>query len=74
MKLFEKNVGNTDRLLRFVLAVVLAAAGYFMLSEPLNYAAYAVALILLFTGTTRSCGAYTVLGINTMEKAEKPKK
>jgi len=68
MKLFEKNVGNTDRMLRYVLAVVCIFIGYFLLAAPLSYVAYFLALVLLITGTTRSCGAYSVLGINTMEK------
>jgi len=75
MKLFEKNIGDADRVLRFLVAVVFAAAGYLMLQAPLSYVAYLVALVLIFTGATRSCAAYSVIGISTMAKQEKtPKK
>lgn len=72
MKLFEKNIGNTDRMVRFALALVFVGAGVFLLQEPLNYIAYLLALVMIFTGATRSCGAYTLIGINTLEK--KPSK
>jgi hypothetical protein len=71
MKFLEKNVGNTDRVIRFVLAVVFLASGLFMLAAPLSYVAYLLAAIMLFTGAMRTCGAYSVLGISTVEKQAK---
>ncbi|MCI0503357.1 DUF2892 domain-containing protein [Candidatus Micrarchaeota archaeon] len=73
MKFLEKNVGKTDRIVRVVLGVVVAALGFTYLAAPLSYVAYLIALILLFTGAYGTCGLYTLVGINTSEKpAEKP--
>jgi hypothetical protein len=61
----EKNIGKTDKLIRLVLAVVFAVAGYM-------YSAwwYILSVILLFTVLTGFCMPYKWLGINT----NKPKK
>ena len=65
---FEPNVGDMDRMARFVLAAVLIVVGFLFLAAPLSYVAYVIAIILIATGATRRCGLYTVAGINTMEK------
>ncbi|GEM_PF-701178 len=67
-----KTVGNTDRMIRYVVAAVLAVAG-FLLTFPMNIVAYLVALILLVTGYTKTCALYSILGINTLEKGKKTK-
>ena len=74
MKLFEKNVGQVDRIVRLVAGVVLAVAGYAYLSAPLNYVAYLLAVIMLFTGAMGTCTLYSLLGINTGGKAAPAKK
>lgn len=76
MGFFDKNVGNADRTVRLVLAYVLVGVGVFLLVPPLNYAAFVLAIILAFTAATRFCGAYPLLGINTLGKAaaQKPAK
>jgi hypothetical protein len=68
MNLFVKNVGDADRAVRLALAIVLVVAGIFLFSPPWTYVIFLVALIATLTAYTRSCGAYTVLGVSTMEK------
>ncbi len=70
MKLLEKNVGKTDRLVRFVLGLLLFAAGAFYLGSPLAYAAYFVGLILIATGALGTCALYSLLKFTTLEPGE----
>ncbi len=65
---FGITVGNTDRMIRYVAAVILFVAGIFFLGSPLDLVAYLVALILVVTGYTKTCALYSILGINTLEK------
>lgn len=67
----KKNEGNTDRIIRFILAVVFGAAGYFYLTGTLAIVAYVLAVIMLFTALTGFCGLYTLLHINTCKKCHK---
>lgn len=62
----KANVGNTDRLIRIVIAAILA--GLYMagvVSGTLGTVVLVVAIVLLFTSLFRFCGAYTLFGINT---------
>jgi hypothetical protein len=70
MKLFEKNVGKTDRIVRFVLGLLLFAAGAFYLGSPIAYAAYFVGLILIATGALGTCALYSLLKFTTLEPGE----
>ncbi len=70
MKLFQKNVGKTDRIVRFVLGLILFAAGAFYLGSPLAYAAYFIGLILIATGALGTCALYSLLNFNTLEPGE----
>lgn len=47
----EKNVGETDRVIRFVIGLVLVGTGLFVIYEAL----------------TGWCGLYQMLGINTRD-------
>jgi uncharacterized membrane protein HdeD (DUF308 family) len=67
MKLLEKNVGKTDRIVRLVLGIAAAGGGYIALSEPLSYIVMLVGLVLIVTGALGTCGLYTVLGVNTCQ-------
>lgn len=62
----KKNIGNTDRLIRFAVAAVLAIA-YVMgwVSGWMGTAALILAVVLAATGLMRFCALYTLLGINT---------
>ncbi|MFB6190200.1 MAG: DUF2892 domain-containing protein [Candidatus Nanohaloarchaea archaeon] len=67
----ETNVGDTDRLVRLALGVVLvavSAAGfleYVALSPVVAGVVGLVGVVLLATGYTRSCALYQVLGMST---------
>lgn len=55
-----RNVGNTDRIIRFVLGIAVIAAGFYF--QP-----WLGALGLIFVGTAlvNWCPIYAVFGINT---------
>lgn len=66
-----KNVGDTDRLARIVLGAILGTVSLAILggaveAAPVISAVLGVlALILLVTGATSTCGLYSALGIST---------
>lgn len=62
----KKNVGNIDKIIRIILAIIIAALGFY-------YQTWwgLLAIIPLFTAFTSFCGLYPILGINTRkEKTE----
>ncbi|UIJ72558.1 DUF2892 domain-containing protein [Aurantimonas sp. HBX-1] len=66
MALFRTaNVGPTDRVVRIVLAAVVAFAAYAYLAAPWSYVGYAVAVILVATAAVRFCPAYALVGAST---------
>ena len=56
----QKNVGNTDRMIRIIAGIIILAVGAY-------YGSWwgLVGLIPLFTGLTQSCLLYNMLGIDT---------
>jgi hypothetical protein len=54
------NVGNTDKVIRLFLAVVIGALGFYFKSWW-----GLVAIVPLMTGLTSVCPLYTILGLNT---------
>lgn len=56
----QKNVGNTDRMIRIIAGIIILALGAY-------YGSWwgLVGLVPLFTGITQSCVLYKMLGINT---------
>ncbi len=74
MKLFVKNVGSIDRLVRIIAGAVLFYAALAMLQAPLSYIVGLVGIALLITAAVGTCTLYTLLGINTGGKAAKGKK
>lgn len=62
-----KNIHPLDRWCRFALAIVLAQLGFFWLSGPGQWAAYAAAFILAGTAWVRFCPIYRMLGIGTAQ-------
>ena len=62
----KKNMGNTDRIIRTVVAVV-AAVLYFTgtISGVLGMALLVVALIFLATSLVSTCPIYTLTGLRT---------
>ncbi len=63
----KKNVGNADKLLRVIIALVATYFAYTKAFDPswITYVLYAVAIILLFTVLTGSCPCYSMLGKST---------
>ncbi|MBP8156294.1 MAG: DUF2892 domain-containing protein [Leadbetterella sp.] len=62
----KANMGSTDRVIRIVLAVVLAAL-YFsgVISGTLGIVLVVVAAVFALTSLVSFCPLYTLLGINT---------
>lgn len=62
----KKNVGNTDRIIRIVLAVVLAVLYFTGITKgALGIALIIVAIVFLLTSFIRFCPLYTIFGIKT---------
>lgn len=74
MKLFEKNVGGIDRIVRLALGLALLGAGYIFVAAPLSYVVMLLGLVLLLTGIMRTCLLYNLVGVNTAEKKPEKKK
>lgn len=67
----ERNVGSADALVRVLLGAVLGIASLAILGDYVDAAAILspvlglVAVVLLATGLTNTCGLYSVLGVRT---------
>lgn len=62
----NKNIGNMDKGIRVLLAIVVALLYYFDVIEgTLAYILMAVAIVLLVTSLINFCPLYKILGINT---------
>lgn len=64
--IMKQNMGNIDKVIRLIIAVILASL-YFtgVATGTLGIALIVVAGVLLITTITGFCGLYTILGINT---------
>jgi hypothetical protein len=61
-----KNVGSTDKIIRYALAVVALYFAYTgAIASPWNYLLYVVALIMVVTAVTGVCPLFSLFGINT---------
>jgi len=62
----KKNVGKTDKMIRVILALLLAVLVITGVVEgTLSIVLVVAAAILLFTSFMSFCGLYTLLGIST---------
>jgi hypothetical protein len=62
----KTNMGGTDRVIRFLVAVAIALLVYFdMVSGTLAYILLAVAGIFVLTSLVSFCPLYAVFGLNT---------
>lgn len=62
----KKNMGNTDKVIRILIAIAIALLYYFNVIEgSLAYVLMAVAIIFLLTSLISFCPLYKILGINT---------
>ena len=59
----EKNVGKTDKIIRYILAAIFLYLGY-----AYSFWFYVLAAIFIFTAITGSCWIYTLFKINTNKK------
>lgn len=67
MKLFQHNMGKTDRIIRMVIGVLLIANVFVALQHPIGW----LGVVLLVTGITGICPIYSLLNIETKSTAEK---
>ena len=61
----NQNVGSTDRLIRIVLGLILAVAGFFFVHGTLGLILGIVGLVLLVTGALSWCPLYIPFKIST---------
>jgi len=68
----KKNVGNVDRIIRIVIAILVAVL-YFtnVISGTAGIVLLVVAGVLLITALVGSCGLYTLFGISTCKVEKK---
>jgi type IV secretory pathway TrbD component len=61
----KQNIGNTDRIIRFVIGIVIIALGFV-------YQSWwgLIGLVLLVTATIKFCPPYALLGISTCATKE----
>lgn len=69
----QKNVGSTDKLIRYVLSALLVVTGILLLNQMLwlSIALFVFALVLTGTALFSFCGLYTLFGINTCKLEKK---
>ncbi|MGM0549110.1 MAG: YgaP family membrane protein [Bacillota bacterium] len=58
-----RNVGQVDKWLRIIIGIILLAMFFF--GQGNSYAFLIFGIIALYTGLTRNCMLYKILGINT---------
>jgi len=66
---FQKNVGSTDKTIRLVVGLLLAAFGIFgaSLSTTIGILALVVGLVLIVTGLVNFCPLFKILGISSFK-------
>lgn len=62
----KKNMGNTDKGIRILIALVIALLYFFNVIEgTLAYVLMAIAIVFLVTSFVNFCPLYTLIGVNT---------
>ncbi len=70
----EQNVGELDRTARIALGAIAGGASLAILGGIISTSSLAaavlgiVSVVLFVTATTRTCGAYSLIGVNTCER------
>lgn len=59
------NVGGADRIIRFLIGVILILAGWYMLEGNARTLAIVIGAVVIFTALVRRCLLYYPLGIST---------
>jgi len=65
------NVGTTERIIRFVVALGLMAWAFLGLEGTPRYIVFGLAFVPLLTALFRFCPLWVALGINTCKEAQK---
>jgi hypothetical protein len=68
--MFDRNMGSTDRVIRLILAIVIAVFSFVLELYPL----IVVSVLLLFTVLTSFCGIYRLFGLTTCKTDLEEKK
>jgi hypothetical protein len=66
-KLFSRNTGNVDRIIRVVVGALLVGNVFVGLQTVLGW----LGLVLIITGLFGTCPVYSLLGIDTRTVGEK---
>jgi hypothetical protein len=68
----KKNVGSIDKIIRLILAVILAYVAYSTTFEAawLNYVLYAIAAVMVITSFVSFCPLYCAVNVNTCKIKE----
>lgn len=67
----KKNMGQTDKMIRIVLAIVLALLNYFeVVSGTFGIVLLVLAIVFLATSFLNFCPLYTLIGFSTAPKDE----
>ncbi|MCZ8023415.1 MAG: DUF2892 domain-containing protein [Chryseotalea sp.] len=71
-KLFMRNLGQNDRIIRFIIGVVALGAWYFgVVAGTIAVISGVVAIMLIGTSAAASCPLNSVANINTMSQKER---
>jgi hypothetical protein len=71
-KLFQRNLGRYDRIIRFVIGVAALGAWYFgVVAGTIAIVVGVAAIMLIGTSAAASCPLNSVANINTMSQKEK---
>ncbi|MBN1634811.1 MAG: DUF2892 domain-containing protein [Ignavibacteria bacterium] len=71
----KKNIGTTDKIIRIILAVVLAILFFTgVVSGTFGIILLIIAAVLLMTSLVGYCGLYSVLGVSTCPLKTEEKK
>lgn len=67
----KKNIGSTDKIIRYIVAVIAIWAAYtHQVASPWDYVLYVVAAIMIVTALANYCPLWIACGINTSKKTE----
>ena len=67
----KKNMGKTDKAVRTLIALVIAALSYFdIITGVLGNVLLVLAIVLLITSFINFCPLYTLFGMNTRKNEE----
>jgi heme/copper-type cytochrome/quinol oxidase subunit 4 len=62
----KKNIGKSDKMIRVILALILAALDFFeIVKGGFSWVLSVIAIVLLVTAFINFCPVYTLFGMNT---------